>query len=75
MKIAKSMIELIGKTPLVQLNKVTRDCKAKISAKLEFFKIPILYLPYMTFPIDDRRKSGFLYPYISTANDNGFEFI
>jgi LPS-assembly protein len=44
------------------------------NAKLEFFKIPILYLPYMTFPIDDRRKSGFLYPFISTANDNGFEF-
>lgn len=44
------------------------------NAKLEFFDIPILYLPYMTFPIDDRRKSGFLYPFISTANDNGFEF-
>jgi len=44
------------------------------NAKLEFFNIPILYLPYMTFPIDDRRKSGFLYPTISTANDNGFEF-
>ncbi len=43
-------------------------------AKLKFFDIPFLYLPYMTFPIDDRRKSGFLYPYISTANDNGFEF-
>jgi len=47
--------------------------KAK-NAKLKFFNIPILYLPYMTFPIDDRRKSGFLYPFISTANDNGFEF-
>jgi len=44
------------------------------NAKLEFFNVPILYLPYMTFPIDDRRKSGFLYPFISSANDNGFEF-
>ena len=43
-------------------------------ATLRFFDIPFLYLPYMTFPIDDRRKSGFLYPFISTANDNGFEF-
>jgi len=43
-------------------------------AKLEFFDIPILYLPFMTFPIEDKRKSGFLYPFISTANDNGFEF-
>jgi LPS-assembly protein len=44
------------------------------NAKLEIFDMPILYLPYMTFPIDNRRKSGFLYPSISTANDNGFEF-
>jgi len=42
-------------------------------AKLELFDFPILYLPYMTFPIDDRRKSGFLYPFFSTANDNGLE--
>lgn len=43
-------------------------------AKLEFFDIPFIYLPYMTFPINDQRKSGFLYPLVSTANDNGFEF-
>jgi len=42
-------------------------------AKLEFFDFPILYLPWMTFPITDKRKSGFLYPTISTANDNGLE--
>lgn len=47
--------------------------KAK-KAKLKFFDIPILYVPYMTFPIDDRRKSGFLYPFASSANDNGVEF-
>lgn len=42
-------------------------------AKLRLGKVPILYLPWMTFPIDDRRKSGFLYPSLSTANDNGLE--
>ncbi len=42
-------------------------------AKLKLGNVPILYLPWMTFPLDDRRKSGFLYPTFSTANDNGVE--
>jgi len=43
-------------------------------AKLFFKGVPIFYAPYFTFPIDDRRKSGFLYPNIGQSNDLGFEF-
>ena len=33
--------------------------------------VPILYLPYFQFPIDDRRKSGILAPSISYSDTNG----
>jgi LPS-assembly protein len=42
-------------------------------AKLTFKNVPILYAPYFTFPIDDRRKSGFLYPNLGQNSDSGIE--
>ncbi len=30
--------------------------------------VPVLYFPYLAFPIDDRRRSGFLYPSITNSN-------
>ena len=42
-------------------------------AKLTFKGVPILYAPYFSFPIDDRRKSGFLYPNLGHASDTGLE--
>lgn len=33
--------------------------------------VPVFYTPYIHFPIDDRRQSGFLAPSISTSRKNG----
>jgi LPS-assembly protein len=42
-------------------------------AKLKFKGIPILYAPYFSFPIDDRRKTGFLYPRLGQSSDSGLQ--
>lgn len=38
---------------------------------LKVGSVPLLYTPYMTFPLDDRRKSGFLAPSFGTSDESG----
>lgn len=40
---------------------------------LDWHGIPILYSPYLTFPIDDRRESGFLFPSFGMNTRSGIE--
>ena len=42
------------------------------SAVFKLGKVPVFYLPYLDFPIDDRRKTGLLWPSISSA-DHGID--
>jgi LPS-assembly protein len=41
--------------------------------KLQFKGVPILYAPYLSFPISDARKSGLLIPEIGSAGRSGNE--
>lgn len=43
--------------------------------RLEVQDIPVFYWPYATFPIDDRRKTGFLYPSFGTSDTGSGLFI
>jgi LPS-assembly protein len=43
------------------------------NATMRIGKLPFLYLPYFTFPTDNRRKSGFLYPSFGKTGRAGFE--
>jgi LPS-assembly protein len=40
---------------------------------VEFQGVPILYLPYMTFPLDSQRKSGVLSPTFGSSSKSGLE--
>ncbi len=44
-----------------------------VHTRLEFFDLPVFYFPYFKFPLDDRRKSGFLFPQIGYGSENGLD--
>ncbi len=56
----------------INLDKATGDGIGK-DVLVKFKDVPIFYTPWIRFPIDDRRKSGFLAPTIGNSNDSGFE--
>jgi len=44
------------------------------NARLEFKGVPILYSPYLTYPVDGRRKSGLLLPDVGSSGQRGVEY-
>jgi LPS-assembly protein len=42
------------------------------NVKVAFKRIPIFYTPFISFPVGDARKSGFLFPNIGRSQKNGF---
>jgi len=54
----------------MNLNKETGVGEAR-SATMRYRGVPFIYLPYFSFPLDDRRKSGFLYPTFGTSSRSG----
>lgn len=44
-------------------------------ARVEFMGVPILYSPWMDFPLNDQRKSGFLSPVFGSTNKGGGELM
>ena len=55
----------------VELDETAGDATGKnVVVKLK--GVPIFYTPWIRFPIDDRRKSGFLMPLAGASNTSGF---
>lgn len=57
----------------LNVNRETGMATAR-NARLEFKGVPILYTPYLTYPIDNRRKSGLLLPGLGSSQQRGGEF-
>jgi LPS-assembly protein len=55
--------------------KISIDQETRIGTgrdvRLEFLGVPILYAPWLTFPVGDQRKSGFLFPSVGNSNKTG----
>jgi LPS-assembly protein len=51
----------------------SRNVGTAYSSTLYFLHVPILYMPYVTFPLDNQRRSGFLAPTFGTSGKSGFE--
>lgn len=43
------------------------------NVKLKVADVPVLYLPYITFPVGTERQSGFLFPAVSTSENGGLD--
>jgi len=56
----------------IELNPETGRGVAR-HATFDVAGVPILYTPYLSFPIDDRRQSGFLYPSLGYSESDGID--
>jgi LPS-assembly protein len=51
----------------------TRNIGTAYNTTVYFLGLPILYSPWLSFPLDNARKSGFLAPTFGSSGKSGFE--
>lgn len=59
------------KASRININRKTQEVKA-YSAVLYIKGIPVAYLPYFSFSMDKKRKTGFLSPLLGRSSNDGF---
>src|SRR5215469_1140189 len=62
---------------VLRATRITLDTRKRIGtgrgARIDFKGVPILYLPWVSFPLGDQRKSGFLFPTVGNTSRGGAE--
>lgn len=72
-----SFTTCFDETPAWQLNasainiSTDKNFGEAYNARFNVMGVPVFYLPYFTFPVTNERKSGFLYPSISSSSNRG----
>ena len=56
----------------IKLNRTT-DVGTATNVWVKFKKVPVFYSPYLSFPLSDKRKSGFLVPSFRVSGSTGVE--
>ncbi|MFU8820433.1 MAG: LPS-assembly protein LptD [Gammaproteobacteria bacterium] len=63
---------------LLKIDRLRLDTDEEVgearNVTLRFFGAPLIYTPYLSFPLSDRRKTGFLVPEFGQSTRSGFEF-
>jgi len=61
----------------IKANSIVLDTQDKIGtghdARVDFMGVPLMYLPWLSFPLSSERKSGFLFPGIGNTSINGLQ--
>jgi len=52
-----------------------RSVGTAYGASVRFMNVPLFYSPWLEFPLNNQRKSGFLTPTFGSSNARGFEFM
>ncbi|MGH8267307.1 MAG: LPS-assembly protein LptD, partial [Steroidobacteraceae bacterium] len=59
----------------LKASSITLDTRDKLGtgrdAQIDFLGVPIMYLPWVSFPLGSERKSGFLFPSIGNTSTSG----
>ncbi|MBQ0720068.1 MAG: LPS-assembly protein LptD [Gammaproteobacteria bacterium] len=57
----------------IAINPQTGIATAK-HVRIKIKDVPVIYLPWIRYPVDDRRASGLLFPEVSFSDRNGFDY-
>ncbi len=61
----------------LRADSITLDTRNQLGtgrdARVDFLGVPLLYLPWVSFPLSSERKSGFLFPSIGNTSTSGLQ--